>query len=104
MMQVAIQENPIIQRYEWIDNNRVIGFVDYYVFDSVCMIMHTEVLPALAGRGLGSLLAGKAMGHIDEIGKTVVPICGFFVHYLRKNPQHHILITPESRRVFNIDE
>jgi len=96
------QKDAIIQRYEWIDNNCVIGFVDYYVFDEVCMIMHTEVLPALAGKGLGSHLAGKAMKHLGEIGKTIVPICGFIAHYLRKNPQHHALVTPESQRIFHI--
>ena len=96
------QEDAIIQRYEWIDNNCVIGFVDYYVFDEVCMIMHTEVLPALAGKGLGSHLAGKAMEHVGDSGKTIVPICGFVAYYLRKNPQHHALVTPESRHIFNI--
>ncbi len=103
MTQVAPQADTIIQRYEWIDDSGILGFVDYYVFDEVCMIMHTEVLPALAGRGLGSLLAGKALEHVGQTGKSVVPICGFLVHYLRKNPQHHALLTPESRRVFKID-
>ncbi len=102
MKHAAPQNDTITQRYEWIDDSRVIGFVDYYVFDEVCMIMHTEVLPELAGRGLGSLLAGKAMEHVGEMGKTIVPICGFIAHYLRKNPQHHALVTPESRRIFNI--
>lgn len=96
------QEDTVLQRYEWIDDSNVIGFVDYYVFDDVCMIMHTEVLPTLAGRGLGSRLAGKALEHVAEIRKSVVPICGFIVDYLRKNPQHHALLTPEGRRVFNI--
>lgn len=102
MTNAAPQEENIIQRFEWIDDSRVIGFVDYYVFDDVCMIMHTEVLPALAGRGLGSLLAGKAMEHIQEAGKSIVPICGFIASFLRKNPQHHALLTAESRRIFNI--
>ncbi|MFC7299957.1 GNAT family N-acetyltransferase [Herminiimonas aquatilis] len=102
MKRATPQQDTIIQRYEWIDDSNVIGFVDYYVFDEVCMIMHTEVLPTLAGRGLGSHLAGKALEHVSEIGKSVVPICGFIVHYLRKNSQHHALLTPESRRIFNI--
>lgn len=102
MKPVTPQEDCILQRYEWIDDNRVIGFVDYYVFDEVCMIMHTEVVPALAGRGLGSQLANKAMEHVAKIGKTIVPICGFIAHYLRKNPQHHALVNPETRRIFNI--
>lgn len=96
------QKDTIIQRYEWIEDGRFIGFVNYYVFDEVCMIVHTEVLPALAGRGLGSHLAGKAMEHVADIGKSIIPICGFIAHYLRKNPQHHALLTPESRRIFNI--
>lgn len=98
------QQDSIIQRYEWIEKNEVIGFVNYYVFDDVCMIMHTEVLPVLTGRGMGSLLAEKAVAHVDEIGKTIVPICGFIAHYLRKNPQHHALLRPESQRIFNIGQ
>lgn len=102
MKPVTPQEDSILKRYEWRDDNRVIGFVDYYVFDEVCMIMHTEVLPALAGRGLGSQLAGKMIEHVEKSGKNIVPICGFFAQYLRRNSQHHNLVTLETRRIFNI--
>lgn len=102
MKPVIPQEDSILQRYEWADDSRLIGFVDYYVFDEVCMIMHTEVLPALAGKGVGSQLAGKAAEHFAELGKRIVPICGFFAQYLRKNPQHHALVTPASLLIFNL--
>jgi predicted GNAT family acetyltransferase len=95
-------EETILQRYEWIVDDRLIGFVDYYVFDQVYMIMHTEVVPALAGQGYGSRLAHQMMEYVHSQGKRIVPVCGFLVHYLRKHPQHHALVTATSRRIFSI--
>lgn len=102
MKHVPKLEETHLQRYEWIDDGRLIGFIDYYVFDQVCMIMHTEVVPTLAGQGFGLQLANQAMEYVRSQGKRIVPVCGFLVHYLRKHPQHHVLVTAESRRIFSI--
>jgi predicted GNAT family acetyltransferase len=102
MKHVPLTEDSALQRYEWIDDGRLVGFIDYYVFDQVCMVMHTEVSPALAGQGYGSRMASRAVEFIRALDKGIVPICGFFAHYLRKNPQHHMLVTAESRRIFSI--
>lgn len=102
MKLVPFNEDTILQRYEWRDEDRLIGFIDYYVFDQVCMIMHTEVSPDLGGQGYGSRMAARAIEHVQTLGKRIVPICGFFINYLRKNPQHHALVTAESRRIFSI--
>lgn len=102
MKLVPLAEDNVLQRYEWRDEGRLIGFIDYYVFNQVCMIMHTEVAPALNGQGYGSRMAGKAVEHVQALDKRIVPICGFFINYLRKNPQHHALVTTESRRIFSI--
>lgn len=97
------QENESgTERYEWRDEDQLFGFVEYYVFGEVCMITHTEVPPALAGHGYGSKLAARAMEYARSQGRQVVPICGFMVNYLRKNPQYLDLLTPESRRIFNM--
>lgn len=102
MEPVPLNEDAVLQRYEWIDDERLIGFIDYYVFDQICMVMHTEISPALAGQAYGSRMAAKAVEFIRSQDKGIVPICGFFAHYLRKNPQHHALVTKESRRIFSI--
>ncbi|WP_353157058.1 GNAT family N-acetyltransferase [Herminiimonas fonticola] len=97
------QENETgIKRYEWRDEEQLFGFVEYYMFGEICIITHTEVLPALAGRGYGSKLAAQTMEYARSQNRHVVPICGFMVNYLRKNPQYLDLLTPESRRIFNI--
>ncbi|MNN73786.1 hypothetical protein D3C81_1899350 [compost metagenome] len=102
MKQVPLDQDTVLQRYEWIDEGRLIGFIDYYVFEQICMVMHTEVAPAVGGQGYGSRLADKALEFFSASDKRIVPICGFFINYLRKNPQHHTLITAESRRIFSI--
>lgn len=91
-----------VHRYEWIDDGKVVGFVEYYLFEEVCVITHTEVHAALEGKGCGSMLADKTMEHLRSHSRRIVPICGFMAHYLRKHPQHHDLVTPESRRIFRI--
>ncbi len=97
------QENEAgAERYEWRDEEQLFGFVEYYVFGRICMITHTEVPPALAGQGYASKVAAQTMEYVRSQGRQVVPICGFMVNYLRKNPQHLDLLTPESQRIFNI--
>lgn len=98
----AAESAASVHRYVWRDEDRVYGFVDYYLFDQICMITHTEVDPSLQGRGYGSQVAGKAIEHVRSQGKRIVPVCGFMAHYLRQHPQHFDMVTPASRHIFNI--
>ncbi len=102
MNQIMPKGDMPLQRFELADGDRLYGFVDYYPFGDIAVITHTEVNPALEGRGHGKKLAAKAMEYLHAEGKRVVPVCGFIAHYLRTHPQHHDLVTPASRSIFNI--
>jgi uncharacterized protein len=90
------------QRFHLKDNGRINGFIEYYPFKRIVIVTHTEVLPELEGKGLGSELARSAVAFFREQGKQVVPVCGFFAQFLRKHPEYMDVVTPESRRIFNI--
>ncbi|MDQ9170372.1 GNAT family N-acetyltransferase [Oxalobacteraceae bacterium R-40] len=90
------------QRFHLMGNDRIKGFIEYYPFERFVIVTHTEVLPELEGKGNGSELARRAVAFFQEEGKQVVPVCGFFAQFLRKHPEYIDVVTPESRRIFNI--
>lgn len=101
-MSDAINEQSEMRRYELTVDGCVSGFIEYYPFDHVVIVTHTEVNAQIEGSGHGSELARQALEFFRNEKKQVVPVCGFFAHYIRKHPDYVGLVTPESRRIFNI--
>lgn len=50
-------------------------------------LTHTEVPPALNGRGIGSLLVEKSLKDIEAQGLRLVPLCPFVAAYIHKHPE-----------------
>jgi uncharacterized protein len=90
------------QRYEWSEDGRLFGFVDYYRFGDIVVITHTETNPAWSEKGLGSRLAAKAVTSMAAEGWRIVPVCSFMAHFLRTHAEHHETVTPTARTVFQI--
>jgi uncharacterized protein len=90
------------RRFHLMDEDVIIGFIEYYPYDHIVIVTHTEVRTELEGKGRGSELAREVVAHFQREGKKVVPICGFFAQFLRKHPEYINVVTPESRRIFNI--
>ncbi|MGV3742112.1 MAG: GNAT family N-acetyltransferase [Burkholderiaceae bacterium] len=90
------------RRFYLKDEEATIGFIEYYAFAHVAIVTHTEVNPALEGKGHGTELARQAVAYFQSEGKQLVPICGFFAHFLRKHPEYADTVTPASRHIFNI--
>jgi predicted GNAT family acetyltransferase len=78
------------------------GFIEYYAFGHIAIVTHTEIRQEIEGKGQGSELARRAVAYFRGDGKKIVPICGFFAHFLRKHPEHADIVTPQSRVIFKI--
>jgi predicted GNAT family acetyltransferase len=102
MDQTVPKEHSAMQRYELIADGRLCGFIEYYPFDRIAIVTHTEVDANLEGKGYGSELARQALEFFRSEGRQVVPICGFFARYVRTHPVRAEQVTPASRRIFNI--
>lgn len=98
----ALHSNDARKRFFLKDSEAVIGFVEYYGFERIAIVTHTEICRAAEGKGQGSELARQALAYFRNEGRKVVPVCGFFAHFLRKHPEHADSVTPESRRIFKI--
>lgn len=68
------------------------GFLDYVVHGDTLVARHTEIDPAYAGQGLGSVLVEAVLDDIRATGKRVQPLCPFVAGYLSKHSAYDDLV------------
>lgn len=79
--------NEIRRQYEF-HIDRYIPKIEYIINnDNDIFLTHTEVHPALGGKGIGTQLVRKTLGDIEDKGMSVVPLCPFVAGYIKKNPE-----------------
>jgi predicted GNAT family acetyltransferase len=89
---IAVQDNPGESRYELLLDEDVVGEVLYRWAPDHVVLLHTEVLPSLEGRGLGARLVVGALDDIRARGLHVVPFCPFVRAYIRRHPEYADLV------------
>ena len=66
------------------------------------LIAHTEVLPAFEGQGLGGAIARYVLEDMRAKAQKIIPVCQFFVGYLRSHPEYLDVVNEDSRRAFKV--
>ena len=89
-MDPEIQDNPARHRYELTIDGET-AFVTYRRKDGVITFVHTEVPPALEGRGIASRLARHVLDMARKDGLKVVPMCPFIAAWMKKHPDYEDL-------------
>ncbi|WP_425839596.1 GNAT family N-acetyltransferase [Microbacterium sp. PA5] len=83
---ITVERNDAKGRYEIRQGDTVAGFTLFRGDDQGRLVFpHTEIDPAFSGRGLGSVLVGRALADVAARGETVVPVCPFVVKYLQSH-------------------
>jgi len=68
------------------------GFLKYAQRGDRIELLHTEVPPELAGRGIGGMLAKAALDHAKQAGLKVTATCPFVKKYVARNAEYaHLL-------------
>jgi predicted GNAT family acetyltransferase len=65
---------------------------DYRLIDGVMHLVHTEVAPALEGRGIAARLVQAALDHARLQGLKVLPRCSYVRVYMRRHPETQSLM------------
>jgi uncharacterized protein len=89
---IAVQDNPGESRYELLLDEQVVGEILYRLAPDHVVLLHTEVLPSLEGKGLGAQLVAGALDDIRARGLRVVPYCPFVRSYIRRHPDYADLV------------
>jgi len=67
------------------------GWLDYAVGGDVMTIVHTEVDPALEGRGVAGALVRAALDHARASGLKVRARCEYAASYMDRHPETNSL-------------
>lgn len=94
-MDPDIRDNPARHRYE-LTLDGVTAFVLYRRKEGVITFIHTEVPPALGGRGVGSRLARHVLESARAEGLRVIPVCPFIAAWMKKHPEYDDLRVAEG--------
>jgi predicted GNAT family acetyltransferase len=88
---IEVEHNSAAQRYE-ARIDRYLAVADYYRSGDTITFTHTEVPPALRGRGIASKLIHSALEDARAQNLTVVPLCSFVATYIRRHTQYAPLL------------
>lgn len=86
-----ISHNESAQRFE----ARIDGWLcrcDYRLVDDVMHLVHTEVPPALEGRGIAARLVAAALDHARARQLKVLPRCSYVRVYMQRHPETQSLL------------
>jgi uncharacterized protein len=86
-----VRDNAQLQRFE-IDAGGLVAFSNYRREGDTLTIMHTEVPPALNGKGIGSALVRGLLDLIRAQGLKVAPRCPFVAAYIAKHTDYADLL------------
>ncbi len=90
-MGIKVQHNPQVKRFETTVEG-VSAFLTYTQEEKVLTLLHTEVPPALEGRGIGSQLAGSALDYARQQDLKVVAKCSFVAKYIERHQEYADLL------------
>ncbi len=97
MESVPITHNAAASRFETTVDG-LLCRADYHLVDGVMRLTHTEVPPALGGRGIAAALVAAALAHADVQGWLVEPWCSYVRVYMQRHADVQRLL-PEGFRL-----
>jgi len=98
-----VVDAPGNERFEIRAGDEVIGFTQYKRRGHLIALIHTEVSPEDAGKGVASRLISATLDTSREHGMAVLPFCPFVRGYIEKHPDEYLDLVPaEFRKDFRL--
>ena len=91
-MPIDVTDVPEAHRFEARVDGELAGFIRYRLRPDAIELIHTEVLPAFEGKGIGSALVRRTLDDIRGRGMKIIPTCPFVTGYLQRHPEEADLV------------
>jgi uncharacterized protein len=88
---IEVRDNREASRFE-AEIEGQLAVADYEITGRTIVFPHTEVPPALRGRGIASVLIRAALDSARKQGFKVVPACSFVRQYMEAHPETQDLL------------
>jgi predicted GNAT family acetyltransferase len=92
-----VTDAPERGRYEAHLDGQLAGVLEYIIKYRRLALVHTEVLPAYEGRGIGSTLVRFALDDARKRGLRVIAICPYVQDYLTRHPEDDDIVVGRAR-------
>jgi predicted GNAT family acetyltransferase len=102
-METSVVDVPERGRFEIRLGDRVVGLASYHVENGTMTLPHTEVDPAMGGRGMGTALVAGVLSAARERGLHVLPYCSFVRRYIQQHPEELDLVAEDDRPHFGLE-
>lgn len=104
---VSVTDDSEQDRYEAraaadADAAALAGILQYRRRPELIALVHTEVLPAFEGQGVGGALARFALDDARAAGTAVLPFCPFVNAYIQRHPEYADLVPEGFREKFGL--
>jgi uncharacterized protein len=86
--ELRVVDEPAGQRYAARLGGQVVGYTEYRRVRGRLIFIHTEVDPAMEGKGVGGALAKAALDDVRAQGLTFSVKCPFIASWLRRHPEY----------------
>jgi predicted GNAT family acetyltransferase len=86
-----VVNNEAARQFEMTVDGHV-AFLRYAKSGNRIELIHTEVPPALGGRGVGGTLAKAALDYAQQAGLRVIATCPFVRKYLERHAEYAALL------------
>jgi len=94
-----LKVNDALHRLE-LEVEGSIAFIEYKLSGDTLFLIHTEVPPALKGKGAASAIVQKALQYAKDNNYKIVPICPFVQSYLKRHKEWRDIIVPAAQKLF----
>jgi len=91
------------RRFHAIEDDQVVGWLDYVEDGEVASFTHTEVLREFTGRGIAASLVFRALEYAADRGWSVLPYCSYVKEYIASHTEYLHLVPVEQRPGFGLE-
>ncbi len=95
-----LKVNDILHRLE-LEIEGSIVFIESKLTGDTLFLIHTEVPPALKGKGAGSAIVQKALQYAKDNNYKIIPICPFVQSYLKRHKEWNDIVAPGAERIIH---
>ena len=95
---VSVRDDAGAGRYEVIEGDEVVGFLNYRLRDGILALVHTEIDAGHSGRGLAARLVTFALEDARRRGLSVLPYCPYVRSFIDEHATTYLDLVPERRR------
>ncbi|HET8763667.1 MAG TPA: GNAT family N-acetyltransferase [Rhodanobacter sp.] len=90
-MTLDIQHARALKRFQVVVDGSTCA-LDYLLDGNVMGITHTEVPPAVGGRGIAGELVRTALDYARSRGWKVMPVCSYAAAWIERHPAYRDLV------------